>query len=181
MLMRKMIMTINSLFRRLSFLESLISICSILAGLYLLYFSVYHIIAYHFSSILFFIMLPMISLISDLLLGILLIYSGLGFLRQRMNSIDFYKFSGIFIMLYPFNMNILDFLKNDWTINSLNILWVFPIGLFLIMIFRQKKYNSLVLDSTFFRLDSAKFAICLILFLLIDTGFFKWNYLNRIL
>lgn len=181
MLMRKMILTINSLFRRLSFLESIISICSILAGLFLLYFSVYHIIAYHFSSILFFIMLPMTSLISDLLLGILLIYSGLGFVRQRMDSTDFYKFSGIFIMLYPFNMNILDFLKNDWTINSLNVFWVFPIGLFLLIIFRQKKYNSLVSDSTFFRLDSAKFAICLILFLLIDTGFFKWNYLNRIL
>lgn len=174
-------MTINSLFRRLSFLELLISICSILAGLYLLYFSVYHIIAYHFSSILFFVMLPMTSLISDLLIGFLLTYSGLGFLLKRMNSIDFYKFSGIFIMLYPLNTNILDFLRNVWTINSLNVFWIFPIGLFLFIFFRQKKYNSLVLVRTFFRLESAKFAICLILFLLIDTGFFKWNYLNRIL
>lgn len=181
MLMRKMITTINGLFRRLSFLESLISICSILVGLYLLYFSIYHIIAYHFSSILFFIMLPMTSLISDLMLGILILYSGYGFIRQRMNSINCYKFSGIFIMLYAFNMNILDFLKNDWTINSLNDFWVFPFGLFLLMFFRQKKYNPLVLNSTFFRLESTKFAICLTLFILIDTCFFNWNYLNRIL
>ena len=157
--------------------EIIISFFSIIAGIILTYHSAYLIYAYHFTRILFLIMVPMTELISELVIGLFLAYSGFYLLSNHRKQTIFYKLTGILIMLYPFNQNLIDLLRHYWSTYSLMIFIVFPLGLFLYLFMRQQKYRLKEENYKTMKSDKIKLAFVLLTFILIDALFYNWNYL----
>ena len=157
--------------------EIIIGVLSIIAGVLLTSQAVYLLYAYHFSSILFLFMVPMTELISELAIGLFLTSSGFYLLSNHRKQTIFYKLTGILIMLYPFNLNLLELLRQYWSTNSLRIFIVFPLGLFLYLFMRQQKYRMNEENFITMKSDKIKLAIVLLTFILIDALFYNWNYL----
>lgn len=157
--------------------EIILSFFSIIAGIILTFHSAYLIYAYHFSSILFLFMVPMTVLISELVIGLFLASSGFYLLSNHRNQTIFYKLTGILIMLYPLNLNLLEFLRQYWSTNSLKIFIVFPLGLFLYLFMWQRKYRMSEENYKTMKRDKIKLTFVLLTYILIDALFYNWNYL----
>lgn len=176
-----MILRLIKSFKNLTIIEKLISISSLFVGSIMCYNSVYLIYAYNFTGILFMFMTPMTSLVSNLIIGLLLICSGLNLISNNNKTTFYYKLTGILIMLFPINLNILDYLNGYWTTSSLLFLILIPIGIILYVVFDQKKYKSSEQPLNIFHLDTMKFTIGILAFLLIDIFLNNWNSLDRTL
>jgi hypothetical protein len=157
--------------------EIIIGVLSIIAGVLLTSQTVYLLYAYHFSSILFLFKVPMTELISELVIGLFLAFSGFYLLSNHRKQTIFYKLTGILIMLYPFNLNLLEFLRQYWSTYSLMIFIVFPLGLFLYLFMRQQKYRLKEENYKTMKNDKIKLAFVLLTFTMIDALFYNWNYL----
>jgi hypothetical protein len=157
--------------------EIILSLFSIIAGIILTYLSAYLIYAYHFSSILFLFMVPMTELISELVIGLFLASSGFYLLSQHRKQTVFYKLTGILIMLYPFNLNLLELLSQYWSTNSMRIFVVFPLGLFFYLFFRKRKYRMNEENYKIMKSDKIKLTFVFLTYILIDALFYNWNYL----
>lgn len=157
--------------------EIIIGGFSIIGGVLLTVQTVYLLYAYHFSSILFVFMVPMIELISELVIGLFLASSGFYLLSNHREQTKFFKITGILIMLYPFNLNLLELLRHYWSTNSLRIFIVFPLGLFLYLFMRKRKYTMNEENYKAMRMDKIKLAFVLLIYSMIDALFYNWNYL----
>ena len=80
-------------------------------------------------------------------------------------------------MLYPFNRNLLELLRQYWSTNSLVIFIVFPLGLFFYLFMRQQKYSTKEENYKTLKSDKIVLAFVLLIFILIDALFYTWNYL----
>ena len=164
-------------FKNRTILEIIICILSLIVGGFLTYDSIYFIYSYNFSGTLYCYMLPMTTLMCNLFIGILLVISGLSFFIIRFNTIYLNKLSGISLILYAINLNLLDFLKDYWSIQTaLNFITI-PFGIFIYLFFNQKKYSSSETNKSIVRLDIIKLGITSIIYLSIDLSFFNWSYL----
>jgi hypothetical protein len=157
--------------------EIIIGVLSIIAGVLLTSQTVYLLYAYHFSSILFFFMVPMTELISELAIGLFLTFSGFYLLSNHRKQTIFYKLTGILIMIYPLNQNLLELLRHYWSTNSLRIFIVFPLGLFLYLFMRKREYRMNEENYKTMKMDKIKLAFVLLTYILIDALFYNWNYL----
>lgn len=175
-------LTILKFINRLSNTEKIIGILSLIAGIILTYDSIYLIYAYHFTGILFMFMTPITTLVVNLMIGIFLISSSLFSLKNNKKSSLIYKFSGIFLIIYPFNINFIDFIKNDWFDSSLYIFIIIPFGLLLLLYYNRNKFKENEKVNIFNRLDKLKYIICFLLYVFIDIIFINWSYhLDRIM
>ncbi len=161
--------------------EVIISSLSILAGITLIYDSCYLIYAYHFTSILFLFMLPMTTLISELVIGLFLSFSGFYFLTNNRILTSFNKLTGILIVLFSLNQILLNQLRYEWTYESLMYFIVLPFGVFLYLFMKQKKYAIHEENYPRLRPDRIKIIIGLSIYLMIDVFFYSWDYMDRIL
>ncbi len=157
--------------------EIILSLFSIIAGIILTYHSAYLIYAYHFSSLLFLFMVPMTELITELVIGLFLTSSGFYLLSNHRKQTTFYKLTGILIMVYPFNQNLINLLRHYWSTYSLIIFIVFPLGLFLYLFTRKRKYRMNEVNYKAMKMDKIKLMFVLLTYILIDALFYNWNYL----
>jgi hypothetical protein len=160
-----------------SIIEIILSFLSIVAGIILTYHSAYLIYAYHFSSKLFLFMVPMTELISELVIGLFLTFSGSYMLLNHRNKTVFYKLTGMLIMLLPFNLNLLDLLRQIWWTNSLWTFVISPLGLFLYLFMRQRQYRISEDNYKTLKNDKIKLTFVFLTYILIDVLFYNWNYL----
>jgi len=162
-------------------IEIIISSISILVGVTLIYNLAYLIYAYHFTSILFYLMLPMTTLISELIIGLFLTFSGFYLLTNNRKLTLFNKLTGLLIVIYSLNQILLAQLRYEWNYDSLIYAIVLPVGVFLYLFMRQKKYT--ILEVSYHRLvsDKIKLTIGLSVFLMIDILFYSWDYTDRFL
>lgn len=152
--------------------EILIAIPSFSIGGLLIYRSIYLIYGYHFTNSLWFVMLPMTTLVLGLILGLLLVMSAILIFVNKPKGSFLYRLSGLFIILYPININLIDFLKGYQ--DNLDSWWItilIPIGLLVFLFFNQKKYIQM--DKSYRKEISL---IVLSIFLLTDIAFYNWNY-----
>ena len=168
-------------FLKLNIIEKLLSIISLLFGLILTIESAYFIWAYNFSSILFFMMIPMTILVSELIIGLFLTFSGYYMIVNLRKSVLFYKMAGVLMILYPLNHFILDRLGYIWLDNYYIPYVILPFGLFLYILMYRKKNTDLDKTQKSLRLEIIKIVIGLVIFIMIDAFFCSWNYLDRIL
>jgi hypothetical protein len=175
--MNSMNLLLFKLIRTRDVAETILSLFSILTGIILTYHSAYLIYAYHFTSILFLFMVPMTELISELAIGLFLTSSGFYLLSNHRKQTIFYKLTGILIMVYPFNQNLIDFLRHHWSTYSLIIFIVFPIGLFLFLFMLKRKYRMNEENYKTIKMDKIKLMFVLLTYILIDALFYNWNYL----
>lgn len=176
-----MILRLFGTFKNLTIIEKFISISSLFIGSIMCFDSVSMIYAYNFTGNLYMFMTPMSSLVSNLIIGLLLVYSSLNLISNNKKTTFFYKLTGILIMLYPINLNILDYLNGYWTSKSLFFMILIPIGTILYVVFNQKKHKTSEQPLNIFNLDTMKFTIGILAFLLIDIFLNNWNYLDRTL
>jgi uncharacterized membrane protein len=156
--------------------EIIISFLSIVTGIILICNSSYLIYVYHFSSKLFLLMVPMTELISVLVIGMFLIFSGSYLLLNHLNKTVFLKLTGLLIMLLPLNINLLDLIKQiSWT-NSLWTFIIFPFGLFLYLFIGQKKYGISEDNYKTLKSDKIKLTFIILTYILIDVLFYNWHY-----
>ena len=156
--------------------EIIISILSLIVGVFLTYDSIHFIYSYNFSSVLYCYMHPMTTLVSELFIGMLLTTSGLSFLIKKFNTTYLYKLSGIAIALYSINLNLLDLLEDYWSIQSgINFILI-PIGVFIYLFFNQKRYIIHKISRSIASSDIIKTGIATIIFLIIDLSFYNWTY-----
>ena len=157
-------------------IEIIVGFLSILFGFILTYVSLDFLYAYHFSSRLFLVMIHMTELVSALVIGLFLSFSGFYLLRNHSRLTVFYKLTGMLIMLYPFNLNFLEYLKEVWSTFSLMFFMVFPLGLFLFLFMRQSKYTINEGNYRILKLDKSKLTFVLLIYFLIDIIFYNWYY-----
>ncbi|MDH6310342.1 hypothetical protein M2451_003229 [Dysgonomonas sp. PFB1-18] len=153
-------------------IEILIAIIPFGIGGLLIYRSIYLIYGYHFTNSLWFVMLPMTTLVLGFILGTLLVISAILIFVNKPKGAFLYRLSGLFIILYPININIIDFLKGYQ--DNLDSWWItilIPIGLLVFLFFNQKKY---VQTSKSYKKEIL--LIVLFIFLLTDIAFYNWNY-----
>jgi len=174
-------MTILEKISRLSNSEKIIGFISLIIGLLLTYDSIYLIYAYHFTGILFMFITPMNTLVVNLIIGLLLIISSLYLLKNIVKSRLCYQLSGIIIIIYPFNENLIDIIRNDWYVNSLFIFISIPFGLLLLFYNRNKVKEQVNKKIQIHRLIIIKFLICFALYTIVDVLFMNWTYLDRIM
>lgn len=167
--------------KKRSVTEFIISFLSILVGITLIYNSAYFIYAYHFTSILFYLMLPMTTLISELIIGLFLTFSGFYLITNNRKQTFFNKLTGILIIFYTLNEISLYTLRYGWSYEYLRYLFFLPFGLFLYLFIRQKKYTILEESYHLLRSDKVKIVAGLTFFLVIDILLYSWNYTDRIL
>ncbi|WP_066631346.1 hypothetical protein [Labilibacter marinus] len=154
---------------------------SIIIGIKLLLESAWYIYAYNFSSILFLVMTPMISLIYQFIMGILLISSGYYLFKHDRRSVLLYKLTGTLIMLYPANQYLLTRYEVLWTDQNLYLFLIAPLGLFLYFFILQKKYRFPEKNINILKLEKVSILIGISIVLLINILFHSWNYLDRVL
>jgi hypothetical protein len=121
-------------------------------------------------------MLPMTTLLSELFIGILLTASGLSFIIKKFNTIYLYKLSGISLVLYAINLNLLDLLQDYWSIQSGINFIIIPIGVFIYLFFNKKKYTIHKTPKSIVSSDIIKTGIATIIFVIIDLSFYNWTY-----
>ncbi len=158
--------------KEINVLELLISILLLLIGGFMIYWAIYFIYAYHFTSALWLYMQPMTTLVVELILGIFLIASAYALFTNRNIRGSLYRFSGILIMLCSINLMILEILDSYWHIQKLLYLALFPIGLFLYLFFNQKKYIDNIKNHNVVVLLGVGVGI----YFLIDIIFYNWTY-----
>ena len=156
-------------------IEIIISSLSILVGIFIIYQSIYLIYSYHFRKVLFLFMYPMTNLVSELVIGLFLTFSGFFLITDNKKQTFFYKFTGILMMIFPLNEILL---TNMSFLELLQLLIIFIFGLFLYLFMRQKKYAIHEEDCRYLRLDVVKLIIGVAIFLLIDVSFYSWNYFD---
>lgn len=156
-------------------LEIVISLLSILAGVFVIYQSIYLVYAYHFGKALFLIMYPMTNLISELIIGLFLTFSGFFLLTNNKKQTFFYKLTGVLLMIFPLNEILLE---NMSSLDLMKLFVIFTFGLLLYLFMGQKKYRIHEENCHYLRYDVAKIFIALAIFLLIDVSFYSWNYFD---
>jgi hypothetical protein len=166
-------MIINA-FTRLSKMDKLLSLFSFVYGFFLIIDSAYFIWAYNFSSILFFIMIPMIILISELVIGLFLTISGFLLINDKESFIILYEMTGILMILSSVNHFCL--FKFEYFIGPYVTL---PFGFFLCALMNRKKSKYIVERKKGFGI--VKIIIGIIIFIMIDFIFYSWDYLDRVL
>ena len=158
-------------------IEIIISLLSVFIGIILIYQSIYFIYAYNSGTVLFLFMSPMTNLISELMIGLFLTFSGFYLMTNNKKQTFFYKFTGILIMIFPLNEFLLLLIGNKVFAESL-LLFIFFCGLFLYIFIRQKKYTIHEENCHYLKQDIVKTVIAIAAFLLIDVSFYSWNYFD---
>jgi len=123
----------------------------------------------------------MTTLISELVIGLFLAFSGFYFLTNSRILTSFNKLTGILLILFSLNQILLNQLRHEWTYESLMYLIVLPFGVFLYLFMKQKKYAIHEEYYPRLRPDRIKIIIGLSIYLMIDVLFYSWDYMERIL
>ncbi|MBK7212433.1 MAG: hypothetical protein IPH88_03845 [Bacteroidales bacterium] len=161
--------------------EIIIGFLLVVTGLLLMYNSIYFIYAYNYSSILFLFMVPMTTLVSELIISLFLVYSGYHLITNNQEQTIFIKITSIIIMIYPVNRIFIDLLRHHKITDSLNIILVLPLGLLLYLYISQRKFVEKEGHSSLIKKDNLKVLIGFCLFITIDLLFYSWNYMTRII
>lgn len=147
----------GNLIKTRNLIELTIGFISILLGLILTFEYLSLLYKYNFTNALFFYMEPMTTLISELIIGLMLIFSGYFLLTCNNKLTLFYKLTGILIFFNFFNQILLDKIKFDGIpISFINSLVVSIIGLFLFLFFNRKKYKIFEEKYTYLKSDGMK-------------------------
>ena len=150
-------------------MELVVVIVSMIVGISLICKSIYFIYGYHFTSALWFFMYPMTTLVTNLVVGCLLVISaGFSFANKTKGGCLFRQ-TGIFVIVYSININLLVFFNDSWYLSTLyDSIVCFLLGIVLYLFFAQKKYaveNKII----------KKLVLSVIVFLLIDFAFNNWE------
>lgn len=156
---------------KLSAIEIIICILSLLCGGFLIYWSVYFIYAYHFMGILWMFMQPMINLVSELFLGMSLSASAVTLFFNRQKGALLYRFSGFSVIVYAIKQAITKWVEFDLSIDLLAYPAIILAGTFLLLFFNRKRY--LFYSKTY---NILLFVITVIIFVLINVVFYNWSY-----
>lgn len=170
---KKMNIKLFNDFLKLKILEKILSITSLFFGLILTLNSAYYIWAYNFTGILFLFMLPVTILVSELIIGLFLTFSGYCLITSRRISVLLYKMTGILMILYPINQFILDKLDSLPFDNYLIPYLFLPFGLFLYALMHSKKYKEFDKKHKRLKSEIIKIVIGLEIFILIDVIFYS--------
>lgn len=154
--------------------EKLISNFSIIIGILLLIYSIYFIYQYHFNTgILWLFMIPMVTLVTELINGILLVSSGFLLIRKHNLSSITNMLAGITLILAPSNLYILRAITELWY-EIYVFFFLATYGLIVFIFFCRKKYRSNITNLA--KSSLFLFAIAIVLYILIDLIFYNWTY-----
>lgn len=150
--------------------EKLISIFSIAIGAFLLIDSIPLIIEHHLWSV----MIPMATLVTELLNGILLVSSGFLLIRKHnLLSIITNRLASITLILAPLNLYIIRVITELWY--EIYVFFFLALyGLIVFLFFCRKKYRSSITNLA--KSNLILFAIAIVLYILIDLIFYNWTY-----
>ncbi len=113
-------------------------------------------------------MMPMTTLVGGLVSGAFLTGSACALFFNKRKGVMLYRLSAILLMFFPINSILLDILYGYVQDLVLSTILFFPIGLFLYLFFRSKKYPK---SHT-----AALFMIGVGVYLFIDPVFYDWSY-----
>lgn len=152
--------------------ECVIVILSIISGALLVFTSVYFIYGYHFTSVLWFIMFPMTTLILNFIIGCFLMISAIYIFVDKIRAAFLFRLSGIFIILYSINRNLLGLLNDSWYLATLWDGVLFGVvGILLFLFFTQKKHHIKSNNNVI-----KQFCLIGLICFLIDCIFYNWTY-----
>lgn len=155
--------------------ERLISLFSLIIGLFLLLHSFPLIIAYHFyKGILWYFMYPMVTLVLEFMLGILLMISSRLITKQDYPKASILnRLIGILIILAPLNFYILNKIQESYY-EEWFLMFLLPYGILLILFFYQKKYTKNISKILYSLLIYIILAIAI--YTISNLAFFNWQY-----
>lgn len=155
--------------------ERLISLFSLVIGAFLFFYSLSFISGYYlFKSTLVGIIVPMVTLIPELLLGILLMISSRLITKQDYSKASILnRLTGMLIVLAPLNFYILNKIHKTYYEEAF-LLLLFPYGILLLLFFYRKRYVKKITNIFYSLLIHITLAI--IIYAIINLIFFDWQY-----
>lgn len=161
--------------------EIIIDWIFVLIGGFLVYDTIYLIYAYHFTGMLFLFMLPMTTLISQLVIGLVFIWSGVNSILDGRLQFNLRKVAGIMLVFYPINQVLLELLSFGKSYKYIfGFVW-FALGILIYSLAAKtenKKFNK---KNHFLRTDWKLMFLVIFIYILIDLIFYNWNFLDRVL
>ena len=158
----------------LTIVEKIVSTLLLIVGILLTYQAVAVIYAYHFTDMLRFesYMICMTTLVSNLINGVILVISSLIFFFNKQKGRSLYVFSGIMLMMYTLNLNLLDIIIYSFEmVFMLLSTIIFLLGLFIYLYYKKKaSFNSIKLKQERIYILSG-----IMIYLLIDIVFHNWH------
>ncbi len=161
--------------------EIIIDWIFVLVGVFLVYDAIYLIYAYHFTGMLFLFMLPMTTLVSQLVIGLVFIWSGVNSILDGKLQFKIRKVAGIMLVFYPINQVLLDLLSFGQSNKYIfGFVW-FALGVLIYRITVRTENKKLNKESHFLRTDWKLMFLGIFIYILIDLIFYNWNFLDRVL
>lgn len=161
--------------------EIIIDWIFVLVGVFLVYDAIYLLYAYHFTGMLFLFMLPMTTLISQLVIGLVFIWSGVNSILDGKLQFKIRKVAGIMLVFYPINQVLLDLLSFGKSNKYIfGFVW-FALGVLIYRITVRTDNKKLNKESHFLRTDWKLMFLGIFIYILIDLIFYNWNFLDRVL
>lgn len=174
-------MSISVRLKKRSIPEKVIGILSILIGSFCIWYSAYLIWNCYYKGGLWSFVKPMTYLVSELVIGVLLILSAIMLVGKENFFSSCYKFCGLVICLFfinqefiiPFLDQILFEYEASYYFGKLYLI-PFVIGIALFLFFNRKKYK----EGKKYKLESntSLFALSIILYTIINICFINWSY-----
>ncbi|MCY1635601.1 hypothetical protein [Marinifilum sp. D737] len=167
--------------KRKSASEIIIDWIFVLIGGFLVYDTINLIYAYHFTGMLFYIMFPMTTLVSQLILGLFFLRAGVNSIMDGKKQFYLKKITGLMLLFYPINIVLLELFRSGKTYGYLLYFALIPLGLLIYGLAQKAENYKREKENQFVIADWKMVFGVIFIYLLIDLIFYKWSYLDRIL